>query len=90
VPFSLPVRIPPCVSFHVRLCFPMLMLFSPRPLSFLHCLLRLSLSPSLLPSLCGQVEVAWRGKFRLEASEVYQGLAWWVAEVVDKHTAQVC
>ena len=36
-----------------------------------------------------QVEVAWRGKFRLEASEVYQGLAWWVAEVVDKHTAQV-
>ena len=34
--------------------------------------------------------MAWRGKFRLEASEVYQGLAWWVAEVVDKHTAQVC
>jgi hypothetical protein len=33
-----------------------------------------------------KVEVAWRGKFRLEARDVYQGLAWWVAEVVDKHT----
>tara|TARA_B110000090_G_scaffold192162_1_gene225334 strand:- start:158 stop:352 length:195 start_codon:yes stop_codon:yes gene_type:complete len=32
--------------------------------------------------------VAWRGKFRLEAMDVYQGLAWWVAEIVDKHTEQ--
>ena len=29
-------------------------------------------------------QVAWRGKFRLEAMEVYQGLAWWEAVVVDK------
>mmetsp|Transcript_1920 Transcript_1920/g.3045 ORF Transcript_1920/g.3045 Transcript_1920/m.3045 type:complete len:364 (-) Transcript_1920:253-1344(-) len=29
------------------------------------------------------VEVAWRGKFRLEGQDVYQGLAWWVATVVD-------
>ena len=40
------------------------------------------------PHIGDKVEVAWRGKFRLEASEVYQGLAWWVAEVVDKHTVQ--
>ena len=40
------------------------------------------------PYIGDKVEVAWRGKFRLEASEVYQGLAWWVAEVVDKHAAQ--
>ena len=40
------------------------------------------------PHIGDKVEVAWRGKFRLEATEVYQGLAWWVAEVVDKHTAQ--
>ena len=38
------------------------------------------------PELGDKVEVAWRGKFRLEARDVYQGLAWWVAEVVDKHT----
>ena len=29
------------------------------------------------------VEVAWRGKFRLEAQDIYQGLAWWVAKVVE-------
>jgi hypothetical protein len=40
------------------------------------------------PELGDKVEVAWRGKFRLEARDVYQGLAWWVAEVVDKHTEQ--
>ena len=28
------------------------------------------------PHIGDKVEVAWRGKFRLEASEVYQGLAW--------------
>lgn len=36
------------------------------------------------PQLGDKVEVAWRGKFRLETQDVYQGLAWWVAEVVDK------
>lgn len=40
------------------------------------------------PELGDKVEVAWRGKFRLEALDVYQGLAWWVAEIVDKHTSQ--
>jgi hypothetical protein len=40
------------------------------------------------PQLGDKVEVAWRGKFRLEALDVYQGLAWWVAEIVDKHTSQ--
>lgn len=40
------------------------------------------------PHVGDKVEVAWRGKFRLEAVDVYQGLAWWVAEVVDKHTEQ--
>ena len=40
------------------------------------------------PQIGDKVEVAWRGKFRLEAMDVYQGLAWWVAEVVDKHQAQ--
>jgi hypothetical protein len=37
------------------------------------------------PQVGDKVEVAWRGKFRLETQDVYQGLAWWVAEVVDKH-----
>jgi len=40
------------------------------------------------PQIGDKVEVAWRGKFRLEAMDVYQGLAWWVAEVVDKHPSQ--
>ena len=40
------------------------------------------------PQIGDKIEVAWRGKFRLETSDVYQGLAWWVAEVVDKHPAQ--
>eukprot|EP01041_Mallomonas_annulata_P001530 gene1530-2948_t len=40
------------------------------------------------PEIGDRVEVAWQGKFRLEAQEVYQGRAWWVAEVVDKHTEQ--
>lgn len=40
------------------------------------------------PEIGDKVEVAWRGKFRLETQDVYQGLAWWVAEVVDKHPAQ--
>ncbi|CAM9160471.1 unnamed protein product [Chrysoparadoxa australica] len=29
-----------------------------------------------------KVQVAWKGKFRLESLEIYNGLAWWVAEVV--------
>lgn len=28
------------------------------------------------PQIGDKVEVAWRGKFRLEALDVYQGLAW--------------
>lgn len=40
------------------------------------------------PQIGDKVEVAWRGKFRLETQDVYQGLAWWVAEVVDKHPSQ--
>ena len=36
------------------------------------------------PQLGDKVEVAWRGKFRLEALEVYHGLAWWAAEVTEK------
>ena len=39
------------------------------------------------PELGDKVEVAWRGKFRLEGLDVYQGLAWWCAEIVDKHTS---
>jgi len=31
-----------------------------------------------------KVEVAWKGKFRLEALDIYQGLAWWEASVVDR------
>ncbi len=31
-----------------------------------------------------QVEVAWKGKFRLESFEVYDGTAWWLAQVVGK------
>lgn len=40
------------------------------------------------PEVGDKVEVAWRGKFRLETQDVYQGLAWWRAEVVDKHRSQ--
>lgn len=40
------------------------------------------------PEIGDKVEVAWKGKFRLESIDVYQGLAWWVAEVVDKHSSQ--
>lgn len=36
------------------------------------------------PAVGDHIEVAWRGKFRLETQDVYQGLAWWVAEVVEK------
>ena len=39
------------------------------------------------PELGDKVEVAWRGKFRLEGMDVYQGMAWWCAEVVDRHSA---
>lgn len=39
------------------------------------------------PQKGDRVEVSWMGKFRLESSDVYHGLAWWVAIVVDKHTA---
>lgn len=37
------------------------------------------------PHLGDKVEVSWKGKFRLETQDVYQGVAWWVAEIVDKH-----
>jgi hypothetical protein len=44
------------------------------------------------PYIGDHIEVSWRGKFRLEANDIYQGLAWWVGEVVacstsisDKH-----
>lgn len=37
------------------------------------------------PQIGDTIEVSWRGKFRLETEDVYQGLAWWVALVVDKH-----
>lgn len=40
------------------------------------------------PHLGDKVEVSWKGKFRLETQDVYQGVAWWVAEVVDKHRSQ--
>ncbi len=40
------------------------------------------------PVIGDKVEVAWRGKFRLETQDVYQGLAWWCAEIVDKHRTQ--
>lgn len=36
------------------------------------------------PHVGDSVEVAWRGKFRLEAQDVYQGLAWWIATVVER------
>ena len=36
------------------------------------------------PRIGDAVEVAWRGKFRLESLEIYRGTAWWVAIVVDK------
>ena len=37
------------------------------------------------PQVGDSVEVAWRGKFRLESQDVYQGLAWWVAKVVERN-----
>lgn len=37
------------------------------------------------PVVGDKVEVAWKGKFRLETQDVYQGLAWWTAEIVDKN-----
>mmetsp|Transcript_16116 Transcript_16116/g.14570 ORF Transcript_16116/g.14570 Transcript_16116/m.14570 type:complete len:383 (-) Transcript_16116:200-1348(-) len=40
------------------------------------------------PQVGDRVEVSWNGKFRLESIDVYHGLAWWVAVVVDKHTSQ--
>jgi hypothetical protein len=40
------------------------------------------------PHIGDKIEVAWKGKFRLESTDVYQGKAWWLAEIVDKHTAQ--
>lgn len=39
------------------------------------------------PQIGDRVEVSWNGKFRLESSDVYFGLAWWVGVVVDKHSA---
>ena len=40
------------------------------------------------PFLNDAVEIAWRGKFRLEGLDVYRGLAWWRAKIVDRHVAQ--
>lgn len=37
------------------------------------------------PAVGDFVEVAWKGKFRLETHDVYQGLAWWAAVIVDKN-----
>eukprot|EP01033_Poteriospumella_lacustris_P008872 gene8872-6384_t len=37
------------------------------------------------PEVGDFVEVAWKGKFRLETHDVYQGLAWWAAVIVDKN-----
>jgi hypothetical protein len=34
------------------------------------------------PYIGDHIEVSWRGKFRLEANDIYQGLAWWVGVVV--------
>ena len=34
------------------------------------------------PHIGDHIEVSWRGKFRLEANDIYQGLAWWVGVVV--------
>ena len=39
------------------------------------------------PAPGDRVEIAWRGRFRLEGLEVYRGLAWWAAEVVEKRDA---
>ncbi|CAN0450490.1 unnamed protein product, partial [Ectocarpus sp. 12 AP-2014] len=36
------------------------------------------------PHVGDEVQVAWKGKFRLESLEVYDGTAWWLARVVDK------
>ncbi|CAM9099799.1 unnamed protein product, partial [Scytosiphon promiscuus] len=36
------------------------------------------------PFVGDRVEVAWKGKFRLESLEVYDGTAWWIGQVVDK------
>lgn len=40
------------------------------------------------PEVGDKIEVAWRGKFRLETQDVYQGLAWWLAEIVEKDSEQ--
>lgn len=34
------------------------------------------------PNIGDHIEVSWRGKFRLEADDMYQGLAWWSGVVV--------
>jgi hypothetical protein len=43
----------------------------------------------LNPLVNDYVEIAWRGKFRLEGLDVYRGLAWWNAKIVDRHVSQV-
>lgn len=50
------------------------------PVSY-HALFRARL---LDPYVGDLVEVAWKGKFRLESMDIYQGLAWWSAVVVEK------
>jgi hypothetical protein len=42
------------------------------------------------PHVGDLVEVAWKGKFRLESLDIYQGLAWWSAIVVDKSDGSRC
>jgi len=36
------------------------------------------------PLIGDEVEVSWKGKFRLDAQDVYDGQAWWAATIVDK------
>lgn len=36
----------------------------------------------LKPMLLDQVEVMWKGKFRLDDNAIYSGLGWWTAQVI--------
>ena len=40
------------------------------------------------PCINDDIEIAWRGKFRLDGLDVYRGLAWWRAKIVDRHVSQ--
>lgn len=39
------------------------------------------------PEIGDHIEVLWKGNFRLESTDTYQGSAWWIAEIVDKHSS---